>query len=141
MPKERLEGGGWPHPSRLPLGCGWTGHCTAPGHENEVPESTILETFCNLGYAGPCAWAPAQRAWDAVRFAVLAPPDSNASHSGAIAARELRLIYVCERDHHPVHHGDLLFDLSTATWLRRHDDPRIQKMAECYLDSYLKKKV
>lgn len=50
-------------------------------------------------------------------------------------------MYVCERDHHPVLHGDLEFDLSTMTWLRQHEDTRIQKMAECFLDSYLKKNV
>ena len=31
------------------------------------------------------------------------------------------------------------FDLANATWLSKHDDPRIQKMAECFLVSYLKK--
>ena len=40
----------------------------------------------------------------------------------------------------PVEHGDLEFDLSQAVWVRRHDDVRIQKMAECFLESYLKKK-
>jgi hypothetical protein len=39
-----------------------------------------------------------------------------------------------------VEHGDLEFDLAQAVWLRRHDDARIQKMAECFLESYLKKK-
>jgi hypothetical protein len=143
MPERKLEGGNWPHPSRLPLGCGWTGHCTAPGHENHVPEAGILETFCNLGYAGPCNWAPAERAWDAVRFAVMAPPEATGKSDVPPAispARELRLIYVCERDHRPVQHGDLLFDLTDATWLRRHGDARIQKMAECFLESYLKKR-
>jgi hypothetical protein len=30
--------------------------------------------------------------------------------------------------------------LSQAIWPRRHHDARIQKMAECFLESYLKKK-
>jgi len=34
----------------------------------------------------------------------------------------------------------LEFDLSRAIWLQRHEDARIQKMAECFLESYLKKK-
>ena len=55
-------------------------------------------------------------------------------------SRILALAYVCERDHRPVHNGELEFDLSQAAWLRHHDDPRIQKMAECFLESYLKKK-
>lgn len=140
MPLERLENGNWPHPARLPLGCGWTGHCTAPGHEGQVPTHDILEAFCNLGYASSCTWAPAQRAWDAVRLSVSTPGDGDNRKGSSTPARVLRLLYVCERDHRPVSHGDLLIDLSTTTWLRRHEDPRIQKMAECFLDSYLKKK-
>ena len=53
--------------------------------------------------------------------------------------RAIRLIYVCERDHRPRVHGELTFDLANATWLSKHDDPRVQKMAECFLESYLKK--
>jgi hypothetical protein len=141
MPLEKLENGSWPHPARLPLGCGWTGHCTAPGHEGKVPSQDILEAFCNLGYASSCSWAPAQRTWDAVRFAVSAPPSSGGPRSAADApARMLRLIYVCERDHRPIVQGDLIFDLASATWIRCHDDARVQKMAECFLNSYLKKK-
>ena len=138
MPVEKLENGAWPHPTRLPLGCGWTGHCTAPGHEGESPSQDIVQAFCNLGYASSCSWAPAQRTWDAVRFSVSTPEE----HPGqtTVPARVLRLLYVCERNHRPVTHGDLLIDLATTTWLRRHDDARIQKMAECFLESYLKKK-
>ncbi len=144
MPVEKLENGTWPHPARLPLGCGWRGHCTAPGHEGEIPQQHILEAFCNLGYADSCNWAPQERAWDAVRFAVVASPVAGKSGEGGrasvVPARILRLRYVCERNHLPVEHGDLEFDLSLATWLRRHDDARVQKMAECFLESYLKKK-
>jgi hypothetical protein len=52
----------------------------------------------------------------------------------------LRLVYVCEREHRPACHGELEFDLVEENWSRRHDDSRIQKMAECFLESYLKKK-
>jgi hypothetical protein len=55
-------------------------------------------------------------------------------------ARVLTLHYVRERNHLPVEHGDLEYDLAQTTWLRTHSDPRIQRMAECFLDSYLKKK-
>ena len=141
MPVARLENGSWPHPARLPLGGGWCGHCTAPGHDGELPPQDVLEAFCNLGYASGCDWSPRERLWDAVRFAVSAPRESD-GHEGrrADAARVLLLRYVCERDHRPVEHGDLEFDLAQATWVRRHDDARIQKMAECFLESYLKKK-
>ena len=145
MPVAKLENGNWLHPSRLPLGCGWSGRCTAPGHENEAPSQDVLETFCNLGYASGCAWRPMQRNWDAVRFAVSAPIERSIGASaqalnGEAQARILRLIYVCEHEHHPIASGELAFDLSQASWLRSHDDARIQKMAECFLDSYLKKR-
>jgi hypothetical protein len=142
MPVERIENGAWPHPARLPLGGGWRGHCTAPGHENELPTEQVLEAFCNLGYAGSCSWAPADRICDAVRFSVAAP--ANTSHdkqtSSDLPVRILRLRFVREKNHLPVDHGELEFDLVHALWLCRHDDPRVQKMAECFLDSYLKKK-
>jgi hypothetical protein len=143
MPVERLENGNWPHPARLPLGGGWCGHCTAPGHEGAVPPQDVLEAFCNLGYASSCSWAPQERVWDAVRFAVSAQPDPagrKEKAGGDFPTRILRLKYVGERNHLPVEHGDLEFDLSRASWLRPHDDARVQKMAECFLESYLKKK-
>ena len=140
MPVARLENGSWPHPARLPLGCGWTGCCTAPGHENAVPSQDVLEAFCNLGYATGCSWAPAERLWDSVRFSVSAPSTGKSLKAVDSPTRLLHLIYVCERDHRPVAHGGLEFDLPSSTWLRCHDDARIQKMAECFLESYLKKR-
>ncbi len=141
MPVSKLENGTWPHPARLPLGSGWCGHCTAPGHEGEIPSQDVLEAFCNLGYASGCAWSPLERTWDAVRFAVNAPHDLAIQPSPQYApARILILRYVCERDHRPVELGDLEFDLSQASWRMQHEDPRVQKMAECYLESYLKRK-
>jgi len=141
MPEERLQNGSWPHPLRLPLGGGWRGHCTAPGHEGQLPEPDILEAFCNLGYADCCSWAPSQREWDAVRFAVSAPSERAGRHEkSSVPSSVIRLHYVCERNHLPVEDGTLEFDLPQAAWLCRHDDPRIQKMAECFLDSYLKRK-
>lgn len=142
MPMEKIENGNWPHPARLPLGCGWNGYCTAPGHEEQKPSQDIVEAFCNLGYASSCTWVPTQRAWDAVRFAVNAPLDSRGTSLGSSdgAARTLRLTYVCEREHRPVEHGELEFDLAQSTWPKRHADPRIQRMAECFLQSYLEKK-
>lgn len=141
MPVEKIENGNWPHPARLPLGCGWSGHCTAPGHEQQTPAQDILEAFCNLGYASSCGWAPPERQWDAVRFAVNAPPPPRGKDkSSSNQASVLRLNYVCERDNRPVDHGELAYDLSQAVWPNPHADARIQKMAECFLESYLKKK-
>jgi hypothetical protein len=145
MPLEKFENGSWPHPARLPLGAGWRGHCTAPGYEEKLPPQDILEAFCNLGYASGCAWAPAERAWDAVRFAVTAPsakakPKDNEEPAADGSRSVIRLHYVCERDHRPVTDGQLEFDVAQAVWLRRHDDPRVQKMAECFLEAQLKKR-
>ena len=149
MPVERLENGSWPHPARLPLGAGWSGHCTAPGHEAETPAQDVLEAFCNLGYASGCCWTPTDRVWDAVRFAVSAPPDAASRREAGNKMAEatpktadvLFLQYVCERDHLPVEYGELEFVLSRAAWRRQHSNPSIQKMAECFLESYLKRKV
>ena len=137
MPLEKLENGTWPHPSRLPLGAGWSGHCTAPGHEGEQPTQDIVEAFCNLGYAECCSWSPRERTCDAVRFAVMAPKEKK---NTGVGANRLLLRFVCERDHLPVEAGSLEFDLAKAVWLQSHSDPRIQKMAECFLQTYLQKK-
>jgi len=143
MPTEKIENGNWPHPSRLPLGCGWSGHCTAPGHEEQTPSQDILEAFCNLGYASSCAWAPPQRVWDAVRFSVCAPGPRQAqglANGAESTARVLRLIYVCERDHRPVESGQLELDVSRAVWTMPHADRRVQKMAECFTETYLNRR-
>jgi hypothetical protein len=158
MPVEKLGNGAWPHPTRLPLGGGWSGRCTAPGHEGEIPAQTALEEFCNLGYAASCGWLPPDRTWDAVRFAVTSGPRTKSSqqsqsnersngsksndHDGRrrVANRIVQLRYVCERDHQPVEDGRLEFDAGGATWLLRHADERVQKMAECFLESHLAKR-
>ena len=139
LPVERLENGSWPHPARLPLGCGWAGQCTAPGHDRGIPEQGVLEAYCNLGYARGCNWAPQDRQQDAVRFAILPPEQADRQNPGA-GSSAIRLRYACERDHRPVVHGELEFDLERARWNRPHEDMRLQKMAECFLESYLNKK-
>lgn len=144
MPVEKLENGAWPHPARLPLGCGWSGRCTAPEHEGETPAQNVLETCCNLGYANSCGWAPRDRRWDAVRFAVAAPAQDNRKQQGVKvlpeASPSIRVDYVCERAHLPVAHGHLEFDLLQSTWQTRHEDARVQRMAECFLESYSKRR-
>ena len=141
MPTVKIDNGNWPHPSRLPLGCGWSGHCTAPGHEKQTPSQDILEAFCNLGYASSCTWAPPQRVWDAVRFSVCSPGSQQGEANAADgASRILRLIYVCERDHRPVESGQLELDISRTVWTKPHADGRIQKMAECFIETYLSRR-
>jgi len=134
MPVERLGNGSWLHAERLPLGCGWSGRCTASGHEGEVPSEEELREFCNLGYAEGCVRLPQERVWDSVRFgARTVGSDGNGSGRG------IRIRYVCERRHLPVEHGVLEFDAEEARWVGPHRDGRVQRMAECFLESFLKK--
>jgi len=128
MPTERLLDGAWIHPGRLPLGSGWTGHCTAPGHEGVTPELEILKQECSLGYASSCGRVPTQREGDAVRFSVSSENEFRIS-----------IVYVIERNHQPAGHGTLDFPLPDRRCVNAHTDPRIQRMAECYLDSWLGK--
>lgn len=134
MPVERLENGAWLHAERLPLGCGWSGHCTAPGHEGETPSQEELREFCNLGYAESCGRLPRERVWDSVRFAARTVGTENGAR-GRIHVR-----YVCERGYRPAEHGRLEFDLATSRWEQRHWDGRVQRMAECFLESYVEKR-
>jgi hypothetical protein len=127
MPTQKSENAMWIHPSRLPLGAGWDGDCTAHGIAATIPAGDQL-AHCNLGYASDCPRLPKERKWDAVRFAVASEHESRVC-----------LAYVCERNHLPSEHGRLEYNLLLSRWLSSHTDPRIQKMAECFLDSWLAK--
>jgi hypothetical protein len=124
VPKEMVNDGSWPHPSRLPLGAGWAGNCRAPGHEVPASDADIRE-FCNLGYATACPHLPKEHDWDAVRFSV--------AHD---SREQVTLSFVCELKHAPIEHGKLTFDLTTEVWLNGHTDPRVLTLANCYLQSY-----
>jgi hypothetical protein len=127
MPTTKSDAAFFLHPTRLPLGGAWDGHCTALAHENSEPTGEELRN-CNLGYASACSRLPQDRSSDAVRFSV-------ARDCGP----QLTLWFVYELDHRPAGHGTLEFDLSLGTWTSPHTDPRVQKMAECYLQSYLQR--
>jgi hypothetical protein len=130
VPSRKLDDAGWQHPARLPLGGGWQGHCAAPGHEGAEPSDQDLHEYCNLGYAAQCARLPKDRSCDAVRFSV--------AHD---RGTQLLLWYVCETAHRPAAHGTLEFDVPLQRWTTTHPDARIQKMAECYLESYLLRRI
>ena len=124
VPREIVNDGSWPHPSRVPLGAGWTGNCLASGQELATSDTHIRE-FCNLGYATACPHLPPRRDWDAVRFSV------------ARASREqITISFVCELGHAPIEHGKLTFDLASEAWLNAHPDPRVLRLATCYLQTY-----
>jgi hypothetical protein len=135
MPVQRLENGIWLHAGRLPLGCGWGGLCTAPGHEGEPPSQEELKEFCNLGYAEGCGRLPRERAWDSVRFVARTVSSDGKNLTGGY----IQVRYVCERDHRPVEDGMLEFDPAEARWEHSHRDRRVQRMAECFLESYVEK--
>jgi len=97
-------------------------------HEGAQPTDTELKDGCNLGYAR-CRRLPQQRPCDAVRFVLARDRDHT-----------LDIQYVCEIGHAPGAHGMLEFDTGAARWTVSHPDPRLQKLAECYLDSYLRRK-
>lgn len=129
MPIQKVDGG-WLHPSRLPLGGGWRGHCSAPGHEGAQPSEHELHEFCNLGYAVKCPRLPADREFDSVRFSVARGQGSR-----------LLLWFVCELAHRPARHGTLEYDIDRNQWISPHSQPRIQKMAECYVETYLQRRI
>jgi hypothetical protein len=134
LPVKKLENGTWLHAARLPLGCGWSGQCTAPGHEGESPSQDELRDFCNLGYAHGCERLPQDRAWDSIRFG------ARTVCSGNAAAGRIQVRYVCERGHRPAEYGKMEFDPVTSRWQELHRDGRVQRMAECFLESYLAKR-
>jgi hypothetical protein len=135
LPVEKLADGAWLHAERLPLGGGWSGQCTAPGHQDEIPSRDELQEFCNLGYAQGCRRLPRERMWDSVRFAARTVGSDRNGAGGCIQVR-----YVCEREHLPAEHGMLEFDAIEARWVEAHGDRRVQRMAECFLESFLEKK-
>ncbi len=129
MPERKLQDeGAWFHPSRLPLGNAWDGHCGSPGYEaTKLSRDDLRE--CNLGYATACPRLPKERACDAVRFSVTRDMGS-----------KVTLCFVCEASHQPREYGTLQYDLVFGRWVSIHPDSRLQRMAECYLESYLQRR-
>ena len=90
VPREKSVHPSRPAPARSPLGGLYSGTCDAdPFH---IPGADELYHFCNVGYArGLCPQFPIDAEADAVRFTL---------------HRE-RLLFVLEKDHAPVRHGEL----------------------------------
>jgi hypothetical protein len=102
----------------------------APGHEGEVPLHEEVRDFCNLGYAESCGRLPKERIWDSVRFGARTTLDG-----GCVQVR-----YVCERGHLPAEHGILEFLAAESRWRELHPNNCVQRMAECFLESYMEKR-
>jgi hypothetical protein len=125
VPTQRADNLALPHPMRLPLGSSWRGVCSAPGHEQTIPSDIELES-CNLGYAKSCPRLPKDRTHDAVRFLVT-------KDSGETVSLE----FVLESGYLPAGHGFLEYDQRLNYWRSPHPERGIQKLAECFLQSYL----
>ena len=82
-----------------------------------------------MGYAAKCVRLPLNRQFDAVRFSVAS--DQN---------QRLLVSCVGESAHLPVEHRQLEFDVLQMQWITPHPDPRMQKMAECYVEAYLQRR-
>jgi len=82
-----------------------------------------------LGYAKNCGRLPIDRQFDAVRFCVTS--DRN---------QHLLISFTGESAHLPIEHKQLEFDASQMQWTTPHPDVRIQKLAECYMQSYLQRR-
>jgi hypothetical protein len=128
IPTHRADDLALPHPARLPLGAAWRGSCAVAGHEQATPTDRELES-CNLGYAKSCPRLPKERACDAVRFAV-------ARESG----ESVSLHFVFEINHLPAGNGILEYDRLRMNWTAPHPEPRTQKQAESFLQSYLERR-
>jgi len=114
------------------------GPATAPRPDMRMPfhRRRKLRDFCNLGYAEGCERFPQERVW--IRYGSgrgRFPGDKKNFTGGHIQIR-----YVCERDHRPVEHGTLKFDAVAENWLLRHSDDRVQRMAECFMATYVEKR-
>jgi hypothetical protein len=127
-PTVRAHNVTFPHPRRLPLGAVWRGLCEAPGHEYSPPSDQEL-AWCNLGYAACCPHLPRERTSDAVRFGVLR--DSK---------ERISIQFVFESQHQPAGHGWLEYDPLMKSWISPHPEPRTQRLAESFLESYLEQR-
>lgn len=127
-PTERAHDIALPHPARLPLGAAWRGMCAAPGQSGQLPDTQELEA-CNMGYAHACPRLPKERSCDAIRFGV-------ARESGT----SISLQYVMETAHQPAGNGLLEYDRALGGWNLTHPEARVQRQAECFLQSYLERR-
>jgi hypothetical protein len=92
-PRTKMDDGPLDPPPRLPLAQAWAGVCVAPGFASQEPEETEQREICNIGYArGRCGRFPPDAEADAVRFS---------------AGRDGSLLYILEKDHAPLRHGQV----------------------------------
>lgn len=126
FPERRLNS--QPGAVRLPLGDGYGGRCHAGPGAPFAPDDRITGDFCNMGYARDgCPHFPGTMEPDAIRFVI------SRDITGTVT-----LLYALEKNHGPLGHGPLEYSRD-AGWLMRHPDAIIQRQAEAYLESYLRR--
>jgi hypothetical protein len=85
--------------------------------------------LCNWGYArGRCDRFPPDAPADAVRFSIAAEDQ-----------RSVRLIYVLERDHAPVEHGEIECSLASWSFSPAGASDLLLSQARAFVESYLGK--
>ena len=118
----------------VPLGDSWMGICRAAAEPPVEPDTDLLYSLCNFGYArGRCPrFAAEDPGPDAVRFAIT-----------RVAAPSLDLCYVLERNHHPFAHGSLSYSLAAGCFLESTEGAAppeiVVRQAEAYVRSYLRR--
>jgi hypothetical protein len=127
-PQRRLDPGTWTHLPRLPLGDPCFGFCQALNGASFAPPEEHQRELCNRGYArGLCEHFPASSAADAVRFSVI---DDEGDR--------LRLVYVLEKDHAPLDHGQIDFDIGKNAFASVLPGQILAAQARAFVESYVK---
>ena len=128
-PTDPLPASTWPGKLRPPLGEPYAGVCRAREGEDFRPGEDFLVDICNLGYpALACTRFPGEAGPDAVRFSVMADD-----------GRVVRIAYVLEKGHAFYENGFLEYDRAANRWSSRKVQPLLQRQADAYLNSYLRK--
>ena len=127
LPVRMLDRGAWTNPPRLPLGEPYYGTCVArPSDPFSAPE-TVQRELCNCGYArGLCDRFPEDSAADAVRFSARSEAEGR-----------VRLVYIVEKDHAPLEHGELEYDGAVIG----HGSELLHAQARAFAESYLRRRV
>jgi len=111
-----------------PLGDLYRGECRASAEPHQPAESELRD-WCNLGYGRQgCGRFPAgTEAHDAARFSIARDCDGN-----------ITVRYSLERDHRPGECGELCYARAGRAFVTPHANPLINRLAEAYVEAYLR---
>lgn len=115
---------------RLPLGDPYKGFCRVDPISYRRPDENHVRDFCNLGYVRHrCPYFPEESGPDADRFSI------SLDRNGLI-----QIWYVVEKNHTAFEHGRLEYSRDTNSFTAGHSNELVQKQADAYLQSYLRRK-